>query len=714
MDPSLIFSNGACPNGLPGPQRPLNLFMNQVPRLSQSGCPEFPAPDLTYFGDDPGTPGVDTNGDGVYTPTVVITPPICGDLAIKAAFNIINNGDLPISDNVPVSFFNGDPTANPVTATRLYNTTLTITNLQVGQTLTTPTLTFNGPGTIFPLYIVIYNDGSVLPISLVGQSTKECSIANNMYTVMITPDPFTVTVEKLADDFKCANNAPDNGQLRVHIFKGATEMVDYSPYTFQWYTGSTTASPIAAPQGTNYNLINIADGTYSVVVTNTQKGCKSALITGTVARLGNDPPIQVNLISHQTVCNPPNGELMATITDGTTGYTFTWFDVALNPLGISGPDAKNLAAGNYIVQVAKSGCTKLSPQTTVNGPQVPDAQAKTLQNVVDCSNPNTGSIQADAYFNGVLQNPANYTFDWYFYNNATSTRGSILPPLYGTGQIRTGLPVGYYQATIKDNLTGCLSGQFPIAQVQSQTVIPDPPQITQLAPQTSCDPSKPNGSLIANAYVGGVLQNPAGFTFQWFKRQNTLPANLVATVSGVNGQQVNQVAGGGIPYTVKITTPFNCTSTGEFTIAEVINVPVITLTQLTPNSVCDAAKATNPYNGSIQATVTFGVSSVTLPDNNYVFTWYNGPTVTDPVIAVADSKNPILSGLKDGNYTAIVQRTDLFCTSVPKTQTVVKATVLPVLSAASTGSNNCDPALTPDGTVTVTVTNPVAGDVFGY
>ena len=714
MDPSLIFSNAPCPNGLPGPQRPLNLFMNQVPRLSQSGCPEFPAPDLTYFGDDPATPGVDTNGDGVYTPTVVITPPICGDLAIKASFNIINNGDLPISDNVPVSFFNGDPTANPVTATRLYNTTLTIVNLQVGQTLATPTLTFNGPGTTFPLYIVIYNDGSVLPISLAGQSNKECSIANNMYTVMITPDPFTVTVEKLADDFKCSNAAPDNGQLRVHIFKGATEVVDYSPYAFQWYTGLTTASPIAAPQGTQYNLINVADGTYSVVVTNTQKGCKSALISGTVARLGNDPPIQVNLVSHQTVCNPPNGELMAVITDGTIGYTFTWFDVALNPLGISGPDAKNLTAGNYIVQVSKNGCTKLSPQTTVNGPKVPDAQATTLQNVVDCSNPNTGSIQADAYFNGVLQNPANYTFDWYFYNNVTSTRGSILPPIYGTGQIRTGLPVGYYQATIKDNATQCLSGQFPIAQVQSATVIPDPPQITQLAPQTSCDPSKPNGSLIANAYVGGVLQNPSGFTFQWFKGQNTLPANLVATVSGINGQQVNQVAGGGIPYTVKITTPFNCFATAEFTIAEVINVPVITLVQLTPNSVCDAAKATNPYNGSIQATVTFGASSVTLPDNNYVFTWYNGPTVSDPVIPVADSKNPILSGLKDGSYTAIVQRTDLFCTSVPKTQTVVKATVLPVLSATSTGSNNCDPALTPDGTVAVTVTNPVAGDVFGY
>jgi len=45
----LIFGNGACPNGVQGPQMPLNLFMDQVPHLSASGCPEFPAPDITFY-----------------------------------------------------------------------------------------------------------------------------------------------------------------------------------------------------------------------------------------------------------------------------------------------------------------------------------------------------------------------------------------------------------------------------------------------------------------------------------------------------------------------------------------------------------------------------------------------------------------------------------------------------------------------------------------
>ena len=125
-------------------------------------------------------------------------------------------------------------------------------------------------------------------------------------------------------------------------------------------------------------------------------------------------------------------------------------------------------------------------------------------------------------------------------------------------------------------------------------------------------------------------------------------------------------------------------------------------------------KATNPYNGAIQASVTFGTTTVTLPDNNYTFTWHQGPSVSDPVIPVSDLMNPVLSGLIDGTYSVSVSRDDLFCISNPATQVVAKATILPALSTSSTASNNCDPSLTPDGTASVSVTNQVGGDVFSY
>ncbi len=689
LDPAMIFSNAPCPNGLPGPQRPLNLFMNQVPRLSKDGCPEFPAPDLTFTGDNPATPGVDSDGDGTYSPTVVVTPPICGDLAIKAFFNIINNGDLPITDNVPVSFFNGDPRINPVTATRLFNTTLTITNLQVGQKLVTPPVTFNGPGTPFQLFIVLYNDGSVLPISLAGQSTKECSISNNIYSVAVTPDPFTATIEKISDNFKCLNSAPDSGELRAHIFKGGVEFLDYSAYAFQWYTGVGTGSPIPGPAGTAYNLTDRAEGTYTLVVTNTQKGCSSTPVNMTIVRLGNDPTITVAVNSNQTQCSPPNGQLQVSIAGGNTGYTFQWYDVALTPLGISGPTANNLTAGSYVVLVTKDGCTKSSSPATVNGPAIPDAQAQVLQNVVDCSNPSSGIIQADAVFNSVVQNPANYTFDWYYYNNATSTPGSILPPANGTGQTRTGLAIGYYQAVIKEISTQCVSSIKPVVQVVDQRVIPTA-AINEIAPQTSCDPANPNGVLSADALIGAVVQNPAAFTFQWFKGDNTLPANLHNTVSGVNGQVANKVSGGGVYYTVKVTTANNCSATNKYIITENINKPVVTLTAGN-NSICDPLIAATSYNGSVSAAVTFAAAPVG-SFANYKFTWHQGQLVTDPVIPVGNNQLPSLGQLNGGYYTVEVQRTDLGCNAVPVTVQVLNAPVLPVIATNNVASTNCTAA----------------------
>ncbi len=704
LDQTLVFGNTPCPNGVPGPNQPFNVFLNQVPRLSADGCPIYPAPDLAFFGDDPANPGVDIDGDGVYTPAVVVTPPICGNLGVSAFFNIVNSGDLPITDTVPVAFFNGDPLNG---GTYLHNSTLTINNLQVGQTLQTPPINFNGPGTVFTLYIVLYSNGT---LPLVINNTKECSIANNTYQVLIAPNPFTVTIEKVSDNFKCDNTAPDTGELRAHIFKGGVEVNDLSPYSFQWYSGPNTSTPIPGPAGTDYLLTDRAEGDYTLVVTDTQKGCAAAPVTETIVRLGNDPEITINVLSDQTLCSPANGQLEAVITGGNTGFTFEWFDISLNPLGIVGPIANNLTAGNYLVRVSKSGCVKISNPATVNGPQIPDAQAQVLQHVVDCSNPNSGVIQADALFNGVIQNPADYQFDWYFYNNATSTRGSILPPANGSGQTRTGLAAGFYQAEIKQLATQCVSTQAPIVEVLNQTVIPVA-VITQIAPQTSCDPANPNGILTADAFIGGVQQNPASFTFQWFKGDNTLPASLHSSVSDVNGKQANNVSGGGQFYTVKIITANNCVATEKFIIAENVKVPVVTLSAST-NSICDPAKASSNYNGGVSATVTFDGAPVA-DFTNYKFTWHQGQTTGDPVIAVANDKLPSLSQLNGGYYTVVVQRLDLFCTSVPVTVEVLNVQDLPVIVDVSTPSTHCAGG-TPNGIVSAEVDLGGSTTTTGY
>ncbi|MEX1241806.1 MAG: VCBS repeat-containing protein, partial [Cyclobacteriaceae bacterium] len=704
LDQNLIFGTGDCLNGLPGPQMPMNVFLNQVPFLAANGCPVYPAPDLSFIGDNPDDPGVDSNGDGVYSPTVEVVPPICGDLGISVRFNIVNSGDLPITGNIPVSFFIGDPTDPSITSdSLLLSTTLPIVNLQVDSTFTSAFITFNGSGSAFRLYIVLNNDGTILPIDPTASVTNECRIDNNIYSAFILPDPFTTEIEKIADNFKCVNSAPDNGELRVRIYKAGVEVTDYSQYGFQWYTGTAASySPIAG--ATNYNITGLAEGDYTAIVTNLAKGCVGIPVDTTVLRLGVDPDVVINVVSHQTVCAPPNGELQAVITGGNLGFTFEWFDIALNPLGVTGPTANNLVAGNYLVRVSKDGCTKNSLPQTVDGPVVPDAQASTLQHVEDCLNPNSGSVTATALFNGVAQDPANYTFEWYFYDNATSTRGSILPGAHGTGETRTALPVGFYQVVVTDNATQCAAVQAPVTQITSATIIPTA-VITELTPQTSCDPLNPNGRLQASVDVGGVIQDPSTFTFEWFEGDNTITVH--PDVSGVNGSIAESVKGGGLFYTVRVTTGNNCSDTEKLIITENLQVPIATLTP-TDNGICDPALATSAYNGTVSASVTF--DGVAVADfTNYQITWHNGSLVTDPVIA--GETTPLLDERNGGFYTIVVERTDLSCTSVPVTAEVLNNIVLPTIETDSIPSTNCAGGAPNGG---VTVTSIVPADTYSY
>lgn len=703
LNQNLVFSNAPCPNGTPGPQQPLNIFLNQVPYMNADGCPVFPAPDLAFIGQDPAT--ADPTAPD-YFPAVVVTPPICGNLDIDVVFNIGNTGDLPISDNVPVSFFNGDPRL--AGATRLHNTTIAINNLALGDTLTTAPVTFNGPGTMFDLYIVLYNDGSVLPLTLTGASPNECSIANNIYRVTVTPDPFTTLINKFRDNEKCVAADPNTGELRARIFKGAVEDFNFAPYSFQWYSGIGTTNPIPAGQGgTNPVITGLVEGDYTLVVTNTQKGCVGDPVSETINLSIVIPQVTVNLLSDQTQCSPPNGSLEAVIVGGNTGFTFDWFSNAI-PLGISTPVANGLKGDNYTVVVSRNGCTTTATGTVADLAVEPDAQASVLQNVVSCTNPNSGSITGEALLAGVVQNPNEYTFDWYFYNDATSTRGSILPAANGTGPTRTGLAVGFYQLVVTRISTQCIATQTPIVEVTNSTVLPEA-VIVETRPQTSCDPNQPNGVLTADVLIGGVLQNPANFTFEWFKGDNTLPANLHTSVSGTNGRVAEEVAGGGVFYTVRVTTINGCSDTEKLIITEDVNVPVVVLTAA-DNSICDPAVAGVSFNGRVSASVTFDNVAVT-DFTNYQFTWHDGSQTTDPVIPVPDTKLPTLAQLEDGSYTVVVQRLDLFCTSLPETEVVGNAQVLPTITPDAIGSTNCAGGA-PNGSVTVT--NVVPAGPYTY
>lgn len=701
---------GNCSVGPPGERRPFNVFLNQVPFLSATGCPVYPAPDLTFIGDDPNDPLADPTDPDFY-PTVFVNPPICGNIDIDVGFNVTNSGDLPITTTIPISFFNGSPYDVNSPGTLLHTTTINVNNLQVGDTLSIgdyinslgqvrpgdlPFIQFNGPGTTFTLYVVLYNDGSVLPIDTTAvQSATECDITNNFWPVTVTPTPFTVNIDSVSN-VKCLATSPDTGELISHIQVGADTVVDLSPYTFQWYQSDGVT---AIPGATNYNLTGISHGDYYLVITNTQKGCSSAPILGQVDSTKLViPGLVLTKLSDQTSCTPPNGSLRADIPGGNAGFNFSW-EYEGGPIPNVGPLLQNGVAGTYLVKVteASSGCS-LSTEEKIDDQIFEPDVVTTSTPVINCVNAASGSVSATALVGGIPQDSVNYTFDWYIYDKATETRGSLLPLSNGNPTIK-GLPAGYYEVLVTDNATGCHDSNVLIpdtTQVDDQTVLPQV-KLTELAPQTSCDPTQPNGRLQADAVINGVVQNPADFTFEWFEGQNTVTPHMGGT-SGVNGQIAENIKGGGQAYTVRITTQNQCSATADTVVTEIIVYPQVNLTT-TPNSVCDQALG---YTGSVSAAVTFNGAAVAAGSADYAFTWYNGATAIPVNERAGDRNKQSITQLDSGFYTLVVENTLLHCPSVASVEQVLSIKALPAITADADSSTNCKPLVNGNGGVQVT------------
>ena len=684
LDQTLVFGTAPCPNGLPGPQEPLNVFLNQVPYLSANGCPVFPAPDLTFYGDDPDFPGVDTNGDGVvgnYAVTVI--PPKCGETQITVQIRLTNSGDLPITASVPVSFFNGDPTKATISSdSLLYSTNINV-SLAVDAT-NTYSVTFNGPGTAFRLYSVLYNNGATLPISLSGASTVECTISNNMYDAYVDPLKLTVVIIKEKDNEKCSNAALDNGALRATVYKNgnATPETDLSPYSFTWYSGPAT-SP-GAIKGTGVTITGLAEGTYSLQAKHIAKGCVSTLDDEVINRLGHDFVASVNVLSDQTKCDPPNGSLQATVNDAGT-YTYTWTNGTGATIGststISGLEK---ADGPFLVHVvAPDGCDDFE-QGVIQGPTYPVPTPSTVADVVDCLNTSSGAVTSGVTILGTPQTDlSGFSFTWYKYDGTlTPSRGTVLPGGLTTAS-RSGLTAGDYEVVVLDNTTGCSSDNDGDNVVYKTTVGSSlvTPTVTpsQLQAQMSCEP---NTMATGSATATAVPALPVGqkYTYKWYLCDNTLDANKVGTSQVLTG-----MLGGGQVYTVKAETPNHCSDTELIVISDNVVKPIVKLDSA-DNSICNPLLATSTYNGkAFFQSATFQGASIT-DFTGYTIKWFTGATTTSQI---AGESGTSLLNKQGGSYTVTLRNETYLCTSDPVTVQVFDRVALPVIKTDSIASIAC-------------------------
>ena len=618
----LIFSTGNC---TVGPNRPLNGFLNQAPFLNIDGCPTYKSPDLAFVNN-----------------SLVVNPPTCPGQNFTVSFQVQNIGDIALSGNVPITFYNGNPTL--AGAIKL-GTIIASMNVGVNGIHSVTNATVTGPGGPFTLYIVLNDNGTTVPTPIILPNTNflECDYNNNIISSPINPLPIGITALKVQDNLKCTGSASaDNGAVRafIPIAGGGENITDYN---FFWSIGAVAKPAPADYPGAAVN--KLPEATYTVYAVHKTANCSSSSASVVVARIDKTVTVSIKLDNPYTNCKNPNGKLTAIVndTDGdgvgapVGNFTYAWYegnDIFTDPLVSVSHVAAGLKPLTYTVVVTEkaTGCQSIHSFTVPDQSVKPVVIASAIS--ITCAAGNSGSASAT-----VGGSTTGFTFAWY--------KGTVVKPTPDfTGPNYTSLGGGKYTVVATNNTSKCDSDPVTVTVNQSSPITV---AVSGVANQTSCDLTKPNGS--ASASVGATT---VGFTFEWFKGQNTLAANKIATTAAITG-----LAAG--TYRVKATlTATGCSDVEDVTINSAVVTPSLTLA-----SVGSLTDCTTP-NGKVTVNVSLDAPS------DYTFSWYNG-TAVKATPDFTDTDN-ILDNLTIGAYTVKAVHKTKHCTTAPITANVVDNT----------------------------------------
>ena len=406
-----------------------------------------------------------------------------------------------------------------------------------------------------------------------GVPQAPITTSNNPYTLMVT-QPGTYALQSVSS----SNGATCTGTVSGSAVVTQTTITLSSAVTHAQCGLSNGAVNLTVSNGTapymfawssgetTEDLSNIPAGTYTVTVTDAN-GC-----TATNTAVVNNNIINftvTGVVVNNTTCNGGNGSIDVSVNPGGT-YTYDWSN------GATTQDLSGLPPGTYTVTVTVLGtCTSTAPFTVNDNPNNPNLSTSQIQTTCDLSN---GSINLT-----VSGGVAPYTFNWS--NGATTEDLSAIP-------------AGPYTVTVT-GANGCTN----TATVTLNNNNPPINVSGVVFSNTTCNNG--NGSI-------DVSVSPAGtYTYNWS--------------TGATTQDVTGLTPG--TYTVTVSAGGSCTSSNEFTVNNVPNVPVINSTVI--QSTC------NLSNGGINISVSGSVAP-------YTYNWSTGATTQN------------ITGLLAGAYTVTV------------------------------------------------------------
>ncbi len=330
------------------------------------------------------------------------------------------------------------------------------------------------------------------------------------------------------------------------------------PYTYDWTPGSPIGDGTAS-------ITNLCPGSYTCTVTDTN-AC-SATFIATITQ----PPI-LTLTMSQTnascggVCD---GTATATITGGTSPYTYVWSNGSTTTTASLSNTISGLCAGGYTVTITDfNGCV-ITNNVTITEPLVLVATATGTD--VNCFGACDGTATVV-----VVGGTAGYTYDW--------TPGAPIGD--GTATI-TSLCPGSYTVTVTD-INGC-NDTGAVTINQPALLIPNPTSTNVLC----------NG-----ACNGTATAAPTGGTFPYI--YDWTPG---APVGDGTATITNLCPG---TYSVLVTDANGCDTLESVTITE---PPILdageSFTNVTCNGACDGTATSTPTGGTPGYTYLWSTGAVT-------------------------------------------------------------------------------------------------------
>ena len=436
------------------------------------------------------------------------------------------------------------------------------------------------------------------------QSTAEGTVAQ----------PAALDVEITKVDVVCAGTATGSAT--------ATASDGTAPYIYYWSNGDS--GPVAD---------ELAAGTYTVTVydANNCSTTESVMIT--------EPATAISVavtVDAQPSCGSNNGELTATVSNGTANYDYEWSngDETLNSASNTNT-VDMLTGGTYFVTVTDSdGCTAVA-QGNLESTDGPTATI-TAQTDVTCF----GGANGEAT---VTVTGGTSPFDYAWSGGTPGTQNTNNSN--STSNTQDGFAAGTYVVTVTDD-NGCTS----LASVNIQ----EPPRYSAAIIATT-DVSCTGGSDGTATALG--LGGTPGYTYEWSN------GDMTAQATGLSANTT---------YTVTVTDNNMCETTTTVTVgqpaaavdvAATVTNQVLCFGEMTGSINAVGSGGTAPYsytwsNGKTDQTnmpLAAGTYTVTVTDANGC-TDTDMATVTQPASAVeveiSASMGPACAGGSDGTATA--------------------------------------------------------------